>query len=269
MHRLQPNHIQHKQSGSATSRFPLGRPDATAPWTCLPGVRGIIVFAHGSGSSRFSLRHRYVAGVLHDAGLGTLLMDLLTPEEEEVVDAQTRERRFAIALLATRRVDTTVWIAHTRKLRHVRIGYFGARTGGGAALIAAARLAHVIGAVVSRGGRPDLAGAALSQVGSATLLLVGGRDTTVIHLNAFLCSPWPASHWSAYTWYASCSFLVSAVSPSASTVPLQPPSVASPLLAWRAGPLGIRRGLPRLPPRRTSQVAAALQARHRPSITGG
>jgi putative phosphoribosyl transferase len=146
------------------------------------GASGIIVFAHGSGSSRFSPRNRYVAGVLHDAGLGTLLFDLLTPEEE-VVDAQTRELRFDIELLATRLVDTTVWITHTRELRHLQIGYFGASTGGGAALVAAARLAHVIGAVVSRGGRPDLAGAALPHVDSPTLLIVGGRDTTVIQLN--------------------------------------------------------------------------------------
>jgi putative phosphoribosyl transferase len=146
------------------------------------GASGIVVFAHGSGSSRFSPRNQYVAGVIRDAGLGTLLFDLLTPEEE-TVDVQTRHLRFDIELLATRLVDAATWLAHIDATRHLRVGYFGASTGGGAALVAAARLEHVIGAVVSRGGRPDLAGAALPRVVSPTLLIVGGRDTTVIHLN--------------------------------------------------------------------------------------
>jgi dienelactone hydrolase len=146
------------------------------------GASGIVVFAHGSGSSRFSPRNQYVAGVLRDAGLGTLLFDLLTPEEESV-DVQTRELRFDIELLTARLVDVATWIARTDEMRHLRVGYFGASTGGGAALVAAARLAQAIGAVVSRGGRPDLAGAALPQVVSPTLLIVGGRDTAVIQLN--------------------------------------------------------------------------------------
>ena len=146
------------------------------------GARGIVVFAHGSGSSRFSPRNQYVAGVMRAAGLGTLLFDLLTPEEE-TVDVQTRELRFDIELLATRLVDAATWLTHTDETRHVRVGYFGASTGGGAALVAAARLEQVIGAVVSRGGRPDLAGTALPHVVSPTLLMVGGRDTAVIQLN--------------------------------------------------------------------------------------
>ena len=146
------------------------------------GARGIVVFAHGSGSSRFSPRNQYAAGVMRDAGLGTLLFDLLTPEEE-IVDVQTRELRFDIELLATRLVDAATWIARTDDMGHLRVGYFGASTGGGAALVAAARLEQVIGAVVSRGGRPDLAGTALPHVVSPTLLMVGGRDTAVIQLN--------------------------------------------------------------------------------------
>jgi len=146
------------------------------------GASGIVAFAHGSGSSRFSSRNRYVAGVLCDAGLGTLLFDLLTPEEE-IMDRQTRRLRFDIELLATRLVDAATWLTHIDETRHLRVGYFGASTGGGAALVAAARLAHVIGAVVARGGRPDLAGAALPHAVAPTLLIVGGRDTTVIHLN--------------------------------------------------------------------------------------
>ena len=146
------------------------------------GASGIVVFAHGSGSSRFSPRNQYVAGIIRDAGLGTLLFDLLTPAEE-AVDVQTRHLRFDIGLLATRLMDTATWLTHADEIRHLRVGYFGASTGGGAALVAAARLEQVIGAVVSRGGRPDLAGAALPHVVSPTLLIVGGRDTTVIQLN--------------------------------------------------------------------------------------
>jgi putative phosphoribosyl transferase len=146
------------------------------------GASGIVVFAHGSGSSRFSPRNQYVAGMLRDAGLGTLLFDLLTPAEE-AVDVQTRELRFDIGLLAMRLMDATTWLAHGDATQRLRIGYFGASTGGGAALVAAARLGQVIGAVVSRGGRPDLAGTALPHVASPTLLIVGGRDTTVIQMN--------------------------------------------------------------------------------------
>jgi putative phosphoribosyl transferase len=146
------------------------------------GASGIVLFAHGSGSSRYSPRNQYVARVIRNAGMGTLLFDLLTPEEE-TVDLQTRQLRFDINLLAIRLVDATIWIASTEETRHLHVGYFGASTGGGAALVAAAQLDQAIGAVVSRGGRPDLAGAALPHVVSPTLLIVGGRDAVVIQLN--------------------------------------------------------------------------------------
>jgi dienelactone hydrolase len=143
---------------------------------------GLVLFAHGSGSSRHSPRNQYVAQVIRAAGIGTLLFDLLTPEEERL-DLRTRALRFDIDLLAGRLAEVTAWVADTDATRHVRIGYFGASTGGGAALVAAARLGQGIGAVVSRGGRPDLAGAFLPQVLAPTLLIVGGRDDVVIQLN--------------------------------------------------------------------------------------
>lgn len=146
------------------------------------GASGLVLFAHGSGSSRHSPRNQFVAHVIREAGLGTLLFDLLTEEEEEV-DELTREMRFDIDLLATRLVSATLWIWAQPSTAHLRIGYFGASTGGGAALVAAAKLGHRIGAVVSRGGRPDLAGSHLTMVESPTLLIVGGCDDIVIRLN--------------------------------------------------------------------------------------
>lgn len=143
---------------------------------------GLVVFAHGSGSSRFSSRNRAVAESLHQRGLGTLLVDLLT-REEEVVDVQTREYRFDIDRLATRVVTATDWIGNRDDLLWLPVGYFGASTGAAAALIAAAERPSVVRAVVSRGGRPDLAGAALAKVKAPTLLIVGGRDEPVIELN--------------------------------------------------------------------------------------
>jgi putative phosphoribosyl transferase len=143
---------------------------------------GIILFAHGSGSSRHSPRNRYVAEVLQHSGLATLLMDLLTPEEEEL-DSQTAALRFDIELLAGRLVDATWWVLDQSQTASLRIGYFGASTGAAAALVAAAELPDLIDAVVSRGGRPDLAGAALRQVVAPTLLIVGGKDLTVLELN--------------------------------------------------------------------------------------
>jgi putative phosphoribosyl transferase len=143
---------------------------------------GIVLFAHGSGSSRHSPRNQYVASVIRNAGVGTLLFDLLT-REEEAIDIQTRHLRFDIDLLARRLVDTTNWIKQEPTLRHLRVGYFGSSTGGGAALVAAAMVGEEIGAVVSRGGRPDLAGEALQRVKSPTLLIVGGFDEQVIELN--------------------------------------------------------------------------------------
>lgn len=146
------------------------------------GASSIILFAHGSGSSHYSPRNQYVAGVIRDAGMGTLLFDLLTPEEE-AIDLRTRHLRFDLPLLAGRLVDATTWLASTDETQHLRVGYFGASTGGGAALVAASRLGHAVGAVVSRGGRPDLAGAALPHVVSPTFLLVGERDAGVLQLN--------------------------------------------------------------------------------------
>jgi putative phosphoribosyl transferase len=143
---------------------------------------GLVLFVHGSGSSRHSPRNQFVAQVIRAAGLGTLLFDLLTPEEERI-DLRTPYLRFDMDLLAGRLEEVTAWVADTDATRHLRIGYFGASTGGGAALIAAARLGQSIGAVVSRGGRPDLAGTLLPKVLAPTLLIVGGRDDVVIQLN--------------------------------------------------------------------------------------
>jgi putative phosphoribosyl transferase len=147
-----------------------------------PGASGIVLFAHGSGSSRHSPRNRYVAGVLQAGGLATLLIDLLTPEEE-VVDLRTAHLRFDIELLAERLVGTSDWLAGQPATCDLHAGYFGASTGGGAALVAAAERPQVVHAVVSRGGRPDLAGAALPRVLAPTLLIVGERDTPVIEMN--------------------------------------------------------------------------------------
>ena len=146
------------------------------------GSGAIVVFAHGSGSSRHSPRNRYVAEVLNTAGLGTLLMDLLTMDEE-AVDERTRDFRFDIDLLAERLVAATDWLAAGATTRDLALGYFGASTGAGAALVAAAQRPDLVRAVVSRGGRPDLAGAALGGVKAPTLLIVGGLDRIVIDMN--------------------------------------------------------------------------------------
>ncbi len=139
----------------------------------------IVLFAHGSGSSRHSPRNRYVARVLHERGLGTLLMDLLTPAED--LDYSTR---FDIPLLARRLIVATRWLGEQEATRALALGYFGASTGAAAALQAAAELGSAVGAVVSRGGRPDLAGPdALAQVPCPTLLIVGGNDPEVLELN--------------------------------------------------------------------------------------
>ena len=148
-----------------------------------PRFAGVVLFAHGSGSGRHSARNRQVAHHLQQAGIATLLFDLLTSQEEQV-DMHTREHRFDIPLLTRRMQDATAWAASQRDLRDVPIGYFGASTGSAAALIAAARLGDRVSAVVSRGGRPDLAGpAALAAVTAPTLLIVGGADHGVIELN--------------------------------------------------------------------------------------
>jgi putative phosphoribosyl transferase len=149
----------------------------------LPGEStAVVLFAHGSGSSRHSPRNQYVARVLHEGGLGTLLFDLLT-EQEEHEEYYTRHLRFDIELLAKRLVAATDWLETQDLPEHPRIGYFGSSTGAGAALVAAAERADRVGAVVSRGGRPDLAAASLGRVAAPTLLLVGGNDTPVIELN--------------------------------------------------------------------------------------
>ena len=147
------------------------------------GAAGLVLFAHGSGSSRHSPRNRYVASVMQEAGLATLLIDLLTHFEEEV-DQQTERFRFDLGLLAQRLADITAWLAQNPATARLRVGYFGASTGGGAALVAAAAQPEAVGAVVSRGGRPDLAGAVnLKRVKAPTLLIVGGADPIVLELN--------------------------------------------------------------------------------------
>ncbi|OGT41223.1 MAG: hydrolase [Gammaproteobacteria bacterium RIFCSPHIGHO2_12_FULL_37_34] len=142
----------------------------------------IVLFVHGSGSSRFSSRNQFIANILQQANIATLLFDLLTSEEDKI-DEHTREYRFNIELLATRLLAATNWILTQSLLQKLLIGYFGASTGGGAALLAAAQEQNLIQAIVSRGGRPDLAGPALQQVKAATLLLVGGDDESVIAFN--------------------------------------------------------------------------------------
>jgi len=143
---------------------------------------GLVIFAHGSGSSRFSSRNQYVAKELQRLKLATLLFDLLTPDED-MIDTKTAQYRFDIDFLARRLVDATNWIVSHPVLNTLPVGYFGASTGGGAALVAAATLPSLIRAVVSRGGRPDLAGESLSFVEAPTMLIVGGHDKTVIELN--------------------------------------------------------------------------------------
>ena len=145
-------------------------------------TEALVVFAHGSGSSRQSPRNRYVAEVLRHMGLGTLLFDLLTPDEE-MEDEQTGELRFNIKLLAQRLIQVSDWLIHNNETSNYKIGYFGASTGAAAALIAAAELPNYVWAVVSRGGRPDLAINILPEVRAPTLLIVGGEDTEVISLN--------------------------------------------------------------------------------------
>lgn len=143
---------------------------------------GVVLFAHGSGSSRHSPRNRYVADLLNESGLATLLIDLLTADEQEV-DLQTAQLRFDIPFLAKRLVVITEWLAKHQEVAGIEIGHFGASTGAGAALVAAAEIPGQVRAVVSRGGRPDLAGPALPRVEAPTLLIVGGADRLVLDLN--------------------------------------------------------------------------------------
>jgi pimeloyl-ACP methyl ester carboxylesterase len=145
-------------------------------------AKGVVLFAHGSGSSRHSPRNQYVAKLLNESGLGTLLIDLLTTDEEQV-DLRTARLRFNIGLLAERLVGATDWLTQDELTKHLYIGYFGASTGAAAALVAAAERPEQVHAVVSRGGRPDLANSCLQRVRAPTLLIVGGNDLPVIKFN--------------------------------------------------------------------------------------
>ena len=164
-------------------RIPVGDTWLYGDLAMPPGFQGLVLFAHGSGSGRHSARNRQVAQHLQQAGIATLLFDLLSAQEEQT-DLHTREHRFDISLLTRRMQDATAWAAAQPELQHAAIGYFGASTGSAAALVAAALLGRRIAAVVSRGGRPDLAGpVALAAVTAPTLLIVGGADDEVIELN--------------------------------------------------------------------------------------
>ena len=161
---------------------PAGPVELAGDLTLPPGAEAVVVFAHGSGSSRQSPRNRAVARALANAGLATLLMDLLTADEE-ASDRATGALRFDVALLAERLVAAIDWLSEQPKTASHRVGLFGASTGAGAALVAASARPGRVGAIVSRGGRPDLAGEALERVEAPTLLTVGGRDEPVIGLN--------------------------------------------------------------------------------------
>lgn len=160
----------------------IGKIKLSAFLNVPPDAKGIVLFAHGSGSGRLSPRNQYVAKYLQEENLGTLLLDLLT-KDEEAEDNQTRQLRFNIPFLAKRLLDVTAWISSYQETHHLTIGFFGASTGAAAAIIAAADLGDKIKAVVSRGGRPDLAGNSLSHVRAPTLLIVGGDDFGVVELN--------------------------------------------------------------------------------------
>ena len=161
-------------------QIPSGEVTLNGEFNIPQDAAGVVLFAHGSGSSRHSPRNRHVARTIRNAGVGTLLFDLLT-RDEEAIDAYTRHLRFDIDLLAERLVNATYWL--NGELNDVRAGYFGASTGAAAALVAAAQLGEIVGAVVSRGGRPDLATDSLPLVKAPTLLIVGGLDYPVIEMN--------------------------------------------------------------------------------------
>jgi len=165
-----------------SERIDAGRVTLEGDLAVPENARGVVLFAHGSGSSRFSSRNRFVASELRDGGMATLLIDLLTPDEERI-DMRTAHLRFDIDLLARRLGGATEWLANDARTSTMNVGLFGASTGGGAALVAAAARPDRIAAVVSRGGRPDLAGDALPHVQAPTLLIVGGDDTAVIAMN--------------------------------------------------------------------------------------
>ena len=172
----------HAAAETTSLRIPAGGVLLNADLAIPAGAEAIIAFAHGSGSSRHSTRNRYVAKTLNGYGFATLLADLLT-EEEEIIDLRTRHMRFDIPMLADRLVDIAAWLQSQPRTKHLKIGWFGASTGAGAALIAAARRPKNIMAVVSRGGRPDLAGDYLPEVTAPVLLIVGENDPQVLDLN--------------------------------------------------------------------------------------
>ena len=174
--------LVHVPAGDATLEGELVVPEQAS---------GVVLFAHGSGSSRHSSRNKFVAGALQAVGLATLLIDLLT-REEEAIDQHTGHLRFDIPLLADRLLAATRWLGEEPSTGALEVGYFGASTGAGAALVAAAAEPERIGAVVSRGGRPDLAGKALSLVRAPTLLIVGGRDLQVLESNRAAMARIPA-----------------------------------------------------------------------------
>jgi putative phosphoribosyl transferase len=171
-----------RDAGTATQEVRIGSLGLAGNLVVPERAPGIVLFAHGSGSSRHSPRNRYVAGVLQQGGFATLLLDLLTAAEEEV-DATTGHLRFDIELLAARLVEATEWLQREPATHQLPGAYFGASTGAGAALLAAGERPSWVKAVVSRGGRPDLAGSALARVRAPVLLIVGGEDEPVIRLN--------------------------------------------------------------------------------------
>src|SRR5918997_2036781 len=171
-----------REEGERAVKVPTGPVELEGSLGVPEGARGVVLFAHGSGSGRHSPRNRYVARALQRAGLATLLIDLLTPEEERA-DLRAGHLRFDIGLLAERLAGATEWLKDNPETRSLRIGYFGASTGAGAALVAAAKRPREVGAIVSRGGRPALAGDALPLVEAPTLLIVGGNDVPVIGMN--------------------------------------------------------------------------------------
>ena len=171
---------------SRSVRIPADRDELRGDLTIPARASGVVLFAHGSGSSRLSPRNQQVARTIQVSGTATLLFDLLTPAEERA-DAADGHLRFDIGLLARRLTSAVDWICRRPETRHLGIGLFGASTGGAAALVAAAELGPLVQAVVSRGGRPDLASEALQRVTSPTLLIVGGRDEAVLRLNRQAC----------------------------------------------------------------------------------
>jgi putative phosphoribosyl transferase len=180
------NHINNKsKNGERLVQISAGQTTLEGNLIIPKSSRGIVLFAHGSGSGRHSPRNKYVAEVLQDAGIATLLIDLLTEEEEEI-DLQTRHLRFDIDLLAQRLIEATDWLKQEQNIqtKDLSVGFFGASTGAAAALVAAAQRQKIVKAIVSRGGRPDLAGSeSLSRVQAPTLLIIGGNDEPVIEMN--------------------------------------------------------------------------------------